>query len=160
MAELTATEIQSKAKAPSGGMLMAVVMIAVATVTALYWIVWFLIPGGRDALATLPRDQAYISFENAFPVADGWMSLAALVAAIQLLRGKSSAIMWMFLGGGAGLYLAGMDVLYDLENGVYRRVATNPGSFATEMAINVATIGISLWVIWWAYAHHDWICRA
>jgi len=159
MAEMTATEIQSGAKAPSGATLMAVVMIVVAAVTAIYWIIWFLIPGGRDALATLPHDQAYISFENAFPAADGWMSLAALVAAIQILRGKASAIMWMFLGGGAGMYLAGMDVLFDLENGVYRSVATNPGSVGTEIAINLATIGISVWVIWWAYKHRDWICR-
>jgi hypothetical protein len=160
MAEMTAKEIRSQAKAPPGGTLMAVVMIAVAIVTAIYWIVWFLIPGGRDTLATLPHDQAYISFQNAFPAADGWMALAALVAAIQMLRGKSSAIIWMFVGGGAGMYLAGMDVLYDLENGVYRAIATNPGSVGTEMAINVATIGISLWVLWWAYKHRDWMCRA
>jgi hypothetical protein len=160
MAKMTAKEIQYKAKAPPGGTLIAVVMIAVAMVTAIYWIVWFLIPGGRDALATLPHDQAYISFENAFPVADGWLALAALVAAIQMLRGKSSAIIWMLVGGGAGIFLAGMDVLFDLENGVYRAVATNPGSVGTEMAINVATIGISLWVLWWATRHRDWMCRA
>jgi hypothetical protein len=160
MTEITAAEIQSEAKAPPGGTGIAVVMIAVAIVTSLYWIVWFLIPGGRDALATLPHNEAYISFENAFPAADGWMSLAALVAAIQILRGKSSAIMWMFVGGGAGIYLAGMDVLFDLENGVYRMVAANPGSVGTEIAINVATIGISLWVMWWAYKHRDWMCRA
>jgi hypothetical protein len=158
MAEMT-TEVQSAAKAPSGATGMAVVMIAVAAVTAIYWIVWFLIPGGRDALATLPHDKAYIIFENAFPAADGWLSLAALVAAIQILRGKSSAIVWMFVGGGAGIYLAGMDVLFDLENGVYRAIATNPGSVATELAINVATIGISLWVLWWAYQHRGWMCR-
>jgi len=159
MAEMRATEIQSEAKAPPGGTLIAVVMIAVAIVTAMYWIVWFLIPGGRAALATLPHDRAYISFENAFPAADGWMSFAALVAAIQILRGRSSAIMWMFIGGGAGIYLAGMDVLFDLENGVYRAIATNPGSVGAEMAINVATIGISLWVMWWAHKHRDWMCR-
>ncbi|HKD75429.1 MAG TPA: hypothetical protein VKB76_08040 [Ktedonobacterales bacterium] len=160
MAEMTAKKIETEAKAPPGGTLLAVVMIAVATVTVVYWIVWFLIPGGRDALATLPHDQAYIRFENAFPAADGWLSLAALVAAIQILRGQSSAIIWMFVGGGAGLYLAGMDVLYDLENGVYRAIATNPASVGTEIAINVATIGISLWVLWWASRNRDWLCRA
>jgi hypothetical protein len=160
MAEITANESQAGAKAPPGGTLMATVMIVVAVVTALYWIVWFIIPGGRDALAVLPQDQTYIHFENAFPAADGWMAASALIAAIQMLRGKSSAIVWMFIGGGAGMYLAGMDVLFDLENGIYRALAANPGSVSTEIAINIATVGISTWVMWWANRHRDWLCRA
>ncbi len=160
MAQATGTQAREEVAMPVGGRLMAGVMLAVAAVTALYWIVWLVIPGGRDVLAVLPTDQAYIRFENAFPAADGWMALAAAASAVQILRGKSSAIMWMFAAGGAGIYLGGMDVLYDLENGIYGLLAQNPGSVSTEMAINVATLGISAWVMWWANKHRDWMCRA
>ncbi len=135
---------------------LAWVAMLVAGVTTAYWVTWFIIPGGRDFLAVMPTNPSYISFENAFPVADGWMALCGLISAIQLFRGKSSAIPWLMMAGSAGMYLGGMDILYDLENGVYQLVTQNPGSVGTEMGINVATVAISVVTLAWAWRHRAW----
>ena len=50
-------------------------------------------------------------------------------------------------GAGAGLYLFCMDVLYDLEHGVWGRGANG----LTELAINALTLVLSLAVLRWAW---------
>jgi hypothetical protein len=47
--------------------------------------------------------------------------------------------MWLFVFGGAGLYLCALDVLYDLEHGIY----TGRGG-ASELGLNVATAAMSI----------------
>jgi hypothetical protein len=161
MAEIStvATEPAVAPKSPYGGKTLAWIFMIVAGVTTMYWMMWFAIPGGRDTLAVLPKDHTYLTFENAFPVSDGWMSLCSLVAAIQLFRAKSSAIPWVFMGGSAGLYLGGMDISYDVQNGIYQLLSQNAGSVVTEMIINVASVGISIGALWWAAKHRDWQCK-
>lgn len=143
---------------PRGGKTLAWVLAIAAGVIVLYWAVWFIIPGGRDALAVLPSDARYITFENAFPLADGWLAFSAALAAVQLLRGQANAILWLLMAASAGLYLSGMDILFDLENGVYPLItqATHMGAVITEMGINVATLGLSLYSLRWAMRHRTW----
>lgn len=150
------TSAGTSAISPYGRLALAWVMAVVAAVTTLYWLTWFVIPGGRDLLAVLPHNSGYISFENAFPIADGWMALCGVFAATHLFRNKPSAIPWLFMAGSAGMYLGGMDILYDIENNIYGLLTQNPGSVATEMAINVATVVISLVTLWWANKHRSW----
>ncbi len=153
MSESPAATAAPAITTPSGGKTLAGIMLLVAGVTTAYWVLWFLIPGGRDVLAVLPKDASYLHFENAFPVADGWLTLTALVAGIQLLRGQASAIPWLFMAGSAGVYLGGMDMLYDVENGIYGLWSQNLGAVATEMVINVATVTISIGTLLWAWRH-------
>ena len=141
---------------PYGSRALAWVMALVAAVTTLYWLTWFLMPQGKDLLAVLPHNAGYISFENAFPIADGWMSLCGVFAAVQLFRNRPSAIPWLFMAGSAGMYLGGVDILYDVENNIYGLLAQNPGAVVTEMTINVATVVISLGTLWWARKHRAW----
>lgn len=160
MAELSsqpvATTVATPASRPYGSKALAWVMLIVAAVTTMYWLMWFLIPGGKDLLAVLPSDHGYLSFENAFPAADGWMALCGVCAGVLLLRGNSRAIPWLFMAGSAGMYLGGMDILYDLENGIYPLISQNPGSVVTEMTINVATVVISVVTLVWANNHRAW----
>ena len=66
----------------------------------------------------------------------GWRS-APFISGIQLLRGRSSAIYWLFLTAGCGLYLGLMDVLFDLENGIYLvPKGGDPVAVGIEIAIN------------------------
>ena len=148
----------AKAATPHGSKTLGWVFMIVTAVTMAYWMMWFMVPGGRAMLAVKPGDSGYLMFENAFPVADGWMALTALIAGIQLLRGKSDAIPWLFMGGSAGMYLGGMDVLYDLENKIYGLITSNPGSVTTELGINVATVVISLVSLVWAWRNRRWMC--
>ncbi len=142
--------------APTGSRALGGVLIALALVTVTYWALWFLIPGGRDLLAVLPKDQRYITFENAFPLADGWLALCAAASGVLLVRRQSAAIPWLFMAASAGMYLAAMDILYDLENGIYLMLGQNPGSVATEMAINVVTVVFSVYGLIFAARHHRW----
>lgn len=70
-----------------------------------YWVVWF---ADRGLLAS-DDTSGYIAFEQSFPLADAWLAGAALLAAIQLWRRRQSALMWLTILGGAGMYLCAMD---------------------------------------------------
>lgn len=62
------------------------------------------------------------------------------------------------LAASAGMYLSGMDILFDLENGIYPLItqASQTGAVLTEIGINVATLGISLFTLQWAMRHQQW----
>lgn len=94
MAQLPSKNNAQMGTVPRGGKTLAWVLIIAAGVTMLYWVVWFLIPGGRAALAVLPKDARYLTFENAFPLADGWLALSATIAAVQVFRRQTNAIGW------------------------------------------------------------------
>src|ERR1700759_612230 len=104
-------------------------MLAIAIgVDLLYWLLWFV---DRSAVASDDR-PAYVEFENAFPLADAWLAVACLAALVSLRRRSPTALLWLIAAGGGGLYLFGMDVLYDLEHGIYAK----GGGGIIEAAIN------------------------
>jgi hypothetical protein len=59
--------------------------------------------------------------------------------------------MWLFIFGGAGVYLCRLDVLYDLEHGIY---AMSHGG-ASELGINLATGAVSIGALTagWRFRH-------
>ncbi len=111
-------------------------LLVTSVALAAYWVLWF---ADRGAVASA-HTAGYIAFEQSFPLADGWLLGAALAAAILLWRRRPSALMWLFVFGGAGLYLCSLDVLYDLQHDIYAK-----GHGGTiELAINLATAAISI----------------
>lgn len=120
--------------------------------TLAYWVIWFGVDRSWLATADTP---AYYTFENAFPIADGWMAVTGALAAVALQRRQAAALLWMLLAGSAALYLAGMDVLFDLENGIYRASASSGGvaNVAVELFINVGCLagGIAIIAFAWRY---------
>jgi hypothetical protein len=119
---------------------------SVATVA--YWVVWFRI--NRSWLATVDT-PSYYAFENAFPASDAWMAVTAALGAIALQRRRTSALLWMLLAGSASVYLAGMDVLFDFENGIYRQ--GDAGGVAVEIFINVGCLAGGIAIIAFAWRH-------
>ena len=111
----------------------------------LYWTLWF---AQRDWIASEHR-QAYYDFENAFPLADAWLTVCLLGAVATLRRRSSFSVFWLLTGGGAGIYLFCMDVLYDLEHGIWWK---NAGG-VVELGINVITLGFSVWLLRWSWAN-------
>jgi hypothetical protein len=93
-----------------------VVMLVVAiALDAAYWSTWFT---QRDWLAS-EHTQGYYDFEDAFPLADLWLGTACVLALVNLVRRRASALLWLIATGAAGLYLGCMDLLYDLEHGIF-----------------------------------------
>jgi len=117
-----------------------------ALATLAYWVIWYGVDRRWLANADTP---AYYAFENSFPLADAWMAVTGALGAIALHRRKASALLWMLLAGSASIYLAGMDALFDLENGIYRSPDT--GSVAVEIFINVGCLtgGAAIVVFAW-----------
>jgi hypothetical protein len=158
MQGVSSTAAARQSTCPPGARALGFIALGVALLTVSYWVIWY--AGGRDLLASAHTPE-YFAFENAFPAADGWLALCALISGIQLLRGRSSAIFWLFLTAGCGLYLGLMDVLFDVENGIYLvPKGGDPVAVGIEIAINVltfATVSVSLW---WAWRNRSWITSA
>jgi hypothetical protein len=125
-----------------------IVLIAGVVVMVAFWIAWY---ADRSLVASNSR-SAYYEFENAFPLADGWLTVALIGAAWALSRRSPLALFWLLAGGGAGLYLFGMDVLYDLENSIW----WNSGAGGViELVINVVTLVVSVWLLRWPWHRRD-----
>ena len=120
----------------------AMLVIAIVIDIA-YWSIWFT---DRDALAS-EHTQAYYDFENAFPLADLWLGLACVLALFTLVRRQPSAFFWLVAVGAAGLYLGSMDLLYDVEHGIF----TKGGGGAFEALIVAVTWIFSITVLRFAW---------
>jgi hypothetical protein len=123
---------------------MIIVLLASSVVMVTYWVLWF---AARASVASNHR-SAYYEFENAFPVADGWITVCLLAAAWSLRTRRPIALLWLLAGGGAAIYLFGMDVLYDLENGIWWRSGAGG---VIELGINLITLVVAVGTIRWAW---------
>ncbi|MFE3193422.1 hypothetical protein ACFXHA_30765 [Nocardia sp. NPDC059240] len=122
---------------------LVVLGVSLVILTA-YWVLWF---AARGAVASNNRD-AYIEFENAFPLADAWLAVCVLAAAVALIKRHPTALLWLLAGGGSAIYLFCMDALYDVENGIWWR--SGAGGFI-ELGINVVTLVVGVGLLRWAW---------
>ena len=121
-----------------------IVLLVVAIVLDVaYWSIWFT---HRDWLAS-EHTQAYYDFENAFPLADAWLGLACVLSLISLVRRRPIAFLWLVAAGAAGLYLGCMDLLYDLEHGIFG----SGGGGVVEAVIVAVTWVFALTVLRYAW---------
>jgi hypothetical protein len=112
-----------------------------------YWVVWFGVD--RELLASA-HTESYYAFENAFPLADAWTVLAGTAAAVTLVKRRASTLVWSTAAGSTSIFLGLVDVLFDLENGIYR--SPDRGAVAVEIVINVLTIALGVVVVAWAWS--------
>ncbi len=131
---------------------LTVGLVAAAFVAMIaYWSIWFFV--NRAWLASLDT-PSYFVFENAFPAADGWLTVACGAGAWALWQRRQSALFWLLAGGSASIYLGLMDVLFDLENAVYR--VGDAGAVGTELAINVYSLGVGAWALAFGWRNRAW----
>jgi hypothetical protein len=126
---------------------VSVVLSAVATITVLYWVAWLV----HRSLIASEHSAAYYQFENAFPLADGWLVLCLVGAALTLPARRPTALLWLLAGGGAGLYLFAMDTLYDIEHGVWGKGANG----LIELGITIVTVALSLAILRWTWRRRE-----
>ena len=126
---------------------MAGLLLAAALLIAGYWLAWLL----HRSIVASESGAAYTQFEDAFPLADGWLALCLVAASYCLWTARRAALFWLLAGGGAGLYLFAMDVLYDLQHGVWGKGANG----VVELVINVVTLALSLFVLRWTWVRRD-----
>ena len=117
---------------------LAVLLVLTGIGTLLYWANYF----AAGDVRVLP-ERWYIAFENSFPVADGWMALTAIFAGLGLWRGTPSGARAGLLAGSALIFLAAMDITFNVENGLYRlALSSTPMRF--EVAVNIWTLGLGI----------------
>ena len=122
---------------------VATVLVVGALLIVAYWTAWSI----HRSLVASETGAGYVQFEDAFPLADGWLAACMVAGAWCLLTARRTALLWLLAGGGAGLYLLGMDVLYDLQHGIWGK----GGNGVVELCINVLTLGLSLFVLRWTW---------
>jgi len=117
---------------------LAALLILGAVITIAYWVNYFLAGDVR-----VLSDTWYTYFEDAFPLADGWMALCMFVAGIGLWRGTRTGALWGLMAGSALLYLAGMDITFNVEHGLYTLLPKS-GPMLTEAWINASSLGLGV----------------
>jgi hypothetical protein len=110
-----------------------------------FWVLWW----SDRGLVASRTTSSYYSFEDGFALADGWLLTTVVAAAVQLWRRRASGLLWLIAAGSAGLYLLGMDMLYDLEHRIY---ASNSGG-VIELVIDILVAGASVGVLWWSWCN-------
>ncbi|MEJ1970363.1 MAG: hypothetical protein WDN03_17310 [Rhizomicrobium sp.] len=118
--------------------ILSVLLVLGAAVTVAYWTSYYV---GGD-VRVLP-DYWYGAFEDSFPVADGWMALTMLLAGIGLWRGSRTGALFGLMAGSALLYLAAMDITFNIEHGLYGLLFKS-AAMTTEAAINAASLGLGI----------------
>jgi hypothetical protein len=122
-----------------------VLLLGAIVLDIAYWSVWFT---DRRLIAS-ENTRAYYEFENAFPLADAWLGVACLLAWWALTTRRPSALFWLLCAGSAGVYLFLMDLLYDLENGIF-----TSGSGGVVEALIVTVTGVfSTIILTWSWRH-------
>jgi hypothetical protein len=118
--------------------ILAALLIIGAVVTVAYWLNYFIAGDVR----VLPY-YWYSAFEDSFPVADGWMALCMLVAGIGLWRGARYGILFGLMAGSALIYLAAMDITFNVEHDLYAMLPKS-GPMITETWINLSSLGLGV----------------
>jgi hypothetical protein len=116
-------------------------LLAGATLLVLYWAAWLL---DRTLLAADTR-PAYFEFEGAFFLADVWLATCLVAGARALTARRSSALLWLLAAGGAGGFLVAVDVLYNLQHGVWFASQRGLTELVRNLATGAGTVGLFTW---------------
>jgi hypothetical protein len=124
---------------------LSVLLIVTALFTIYYWLDFYL----RGGVQVIPEEW-YIKFEKAFPVADLWMAACALLGAVGLLTEQTYGLLFSLLAASSLIFLAFMDITFNIENNLYRLVGTSR-EMALELLINLWSLsfGVILIIYLW-----------
>ncbi len=124
----------------------AVWMVIAALGTIAYWVTYF--TSGATQVRT---DDVYIAFENAFPLADGWMVLCFTLSAFFLWRGDRRAVLWGICAGSAMIFLGCMDLLFNIQQDHFSGAIS--AEMWAEIVIVVFCLSFGPFTIWRLWRH-------
>jgi hypothetical protein len=110
-----------------------------------YWIDFFLRKGVQ-----VIQEEWYIKFQKAFPIADVWAVICALLGVVGLLTEQNYGLLFSLLAASSLIFLALMDITFNLENKLYNLVGTS-SEMKLELAGNIwfLSVGIMLIIYVW-----------
>jgi hypothetical protein len=116
-------------------------LLAGAVLLVVHWAVWLL---DRSLLASDTR-PAYYEFEAAFALADAWLAFCLVAGASSLTGRRPTALLWLLAAAGAGGFLLAMDVLYNLQHGVWFAGQRGLVELLRNLATGAGTVGLFAW---------------
>jgi hypothetical protein len=130
-----------------------VIGIGIFTVVAMiaYWYAWFLAPDiVRARIPTDPDYSVYVGYEQAFPLPDAFVTIAALVGVIGLWKMRDWGMLAMLLTAGGAFFLGLEDLLFDLQHNML--IPFN-GAAVIELAIVlvIMSLGPIMTVLLWKH---------
>ena len=120
---------------------VALALLTGAGLLVLYWAGWLL---DRSLLASDTR-PAYYEFQAAFALADAWLAFCLVAGARALAGRRSTALLWLLAAGGAGGFLLAVDVLYNLQHGVWFASQRGLAELVRNLATGAGTVGLFTW---------------
>jgi len=125
---------------------IAIAFLALTAIgTTLYWVVFF-----TSGAVHVRNDATYLAFEQAFPLADAWMAACALLGAIGLGRQRSWGLLFGLLAASSMVFLACMDVLFNLNEGNYAIASV---AMSLEIGLNIALLAGGMLLIAFLWSH-------
>ncbi len=124
--------------------LFIVLEVLAGVFTIIFWILFFFVPNSVQS----SNERCYMVFQRSFVAADLWMSIAFFLSAYYLYHHETAGILWGIVAGGTFVFLGLMDVLYNIENGMYKHI--NSGMFF-EILINLVSLIFGGYTI-----HYTW----
>jgi hypothetical protein len=130
-----------------------VIGIGIFTVVAMlaYWCAWFVAPAVVQARTSADSDYAiYVAYEQAFPLPDAFVTLAALAGVIGLWKMRDWGFLSMLLAAGGAFFLGLEDLLYDLQHNMF---VPFTGAAGIELAIVlvIMSLGPTMTVLLWKH---------
>jgi hypothetical protein len=111
-------------------LILSVLLITTAIGLVYYWLDFYL----RKGVQVIHEDW-YLKFEKAFPVADMWIAACAILGAVGLLTEQNYGLLFSLLAGSSSIFLALMDITFNIENKLYRLVGGS-NQMLFELGIN------------------------
>ncbi|MDH5390107.1 MAG: hypothetical protein OEX10_03025 [Candidatus Bathyarchaeota archaeon] len=122
--------------------ILAVLLVITALFTIYYWADFYL----RGAVHVI-EDEWYVRFEKSFPVADLWgLTICSLIGAVGLLTEQSYGPFFSLLAAGSMIFLALMDITFNIQNGLYPLIALS-NQMVLELVINLWTLVLGITLI-------------
>jgi lipopolysaccharide export LptBFGC system permease protein LptF len=116
-------------------------LLAAAALLAVSWAVWIV---DRSLLASDTR-PAYYEFQAAFALADAWLAFCLVAAARALRARRATALLWLLAAGGAGGFLLCMNLLYNLQHGVWFASQRGLVELLRNLATAAGTVALLAW---------------
>jgi len=126
-----------------------VLEILVGVLTIVFWVLFLFVPNSVQS----STEKCYMVFQHSFVAADMWMCVAFFLSAYFLYNRNVAGVLWGIVAGGTFVFLGLMDILYNIENGMYKHI--NAGMFF-EILINLTSIvfgGFTINYVWSLIQH-------
>ena len=125
--------------------IVSVLLVMTSIFLVYYWIDFFLRKGVQ-----VIREEWYIKFQKAFPVADMWAAICALLSVIGLITEQNYGLLFSLLTASSLIFLALMDITFNVENKLYNLVGTS-NEMKLELAGNIWFLSIGIILIIYAW---------